>query len=165
MSYNALCGCECFSLGHTCEPKTRYCCAGMAGSQFAYTQEKTLHVPPGTAIYECNMKCTCSSSCINRVVQHGAKVPLCIFRTTRKGWGVKATQNIRSKSFVSEYLGEVITKREAERRVEMNDGEGKTYQFDLDFEGDNSAFVVDAANFGNVSHFFNHSVSLFDKKI
>ena len=158
-SNNVLCGCECFSLGRTCEPKTRYCCAGMAGSRFAYTQEKTVRVPPGTAIYECNTKCTCSSSCINRVVQHGAKVPLCIFRTTGKGWGVKAAQNIRSKSFASEYLGEVITKREAERRVEMSDGEGKTYQFDLDFEGDNSAFVVDAANFGNVSHFFNHSVS------
>ena len=156
---NILQGCECNSLGQNCGPRPRLCCATMQGSNFAYTHEKTIRVQPWVPVYECNTKCTCSSDCINRVVQLGAKIPLCIFRTRRKGWGVKAMQRIKSKSFVSEYLGEVITIEEAERRVEMNEGEGNTYQFDLNFEGKHSAFIVDAANFGNISRYFNHSVS------
>ncbi len=40
------------------------------------------------------------------------------------------------------------------------DAIGRTYLFDLDFavENGNAAFVIDAAKYGNVSHFINHSV-------
>ena len=156
---NSLCGCECFFLGRKCGPRSEYCCATMAGSKFAYTLAGKVRVPPGTPIYECNPKCTCPSGCSNRIVQLGRKIPLCIFRTNGRGWGVKTMQPIKSNTFVSEYVGEVITNEEAERRGEMCDTQGITYLFDLDFEDDNSAFTVDAANYGNVSHFFNHSVS------
>ena len=158
---SSLCGCECYYLGRKCGLKSQYCCARMAGSKFAYTQGGKVRVPPGTPIYECNPKCACPSSCINRVVQLGRKVPLCIFRTVGRGWGVKSMQPIKCHTFVSEYVGEVITNEEAERRGEMCDAQGITYLFDLDFEDDNSAFTVDAANYGNISHFFNHSVSFF----
>ena len=37
------------------------------------------------------------------------------------------------------------------------DAEGRTYLFDLDFNlGDQNPYTVDAALFGNVSHFINH---------
>ena len=37
------------------------------------------------------------------------------------------------------------------------DAEGRTYLFDLDFNmGDQNPYTVDAAFFGNVSHFINH---------
>ena len=36
--------------------------------------------------------------------------------------------------------------------------EGRTYLFDLDFNlGDNNLYTVDAALYGNVAHFVNHS--------
>ena len=38
-------------------------------------------------IYECNSLCNCGSNCKNRVVQHGRKVGLEIFKTTNRGWG------------------------------------------------------------------------------
>lgn len=38
-------------------------------------------------IYECNKLCNCGSNCKNRVVQHGRKVGLEIFKTTNRGWG------------------------------------------------------------------------------
>lgn len=38
-------------------------------------------------IYECNKRCNCGSNCKNRVVQHGRKVGLEIFKTTNRGWG------------------------------------------------------------------------------
>lgn len=157
---SSLCGCECYYLGRKCGPKSQYCCAHMAGSEFAYSQAGKVRVAPGTPIYECNPKCACPSSCINRIVQLGRKIPLCIFRTIGRGWGVKTMQPLKCNTFVSEYVGEVITNEEAERRGEMCDAQGITYLFDLDFEDDNSAFTIDAANYGNISHFFNHSVSI-----
>ena len=38
------------------------------------------------------------------------------------------------------------------------DAEGRTYLFDLDFNmGSENPYTVDAAHYGNVSHFVNHS--------
>lgn len=154
---SSLCGCECYYLGRKCGPKSEYCCAHMAGSKFAYTPAGKVKVQPGTPIYECNAKCSCPSDCSNRIVQLGRKIPLCIFRTKGRGWGVKTIEPIKPNTFVTEYVGEVITNEEAERRGKKCDAEGITYLFDLDFEDENSAFTVDAARFGNISHFFNHS--------
>jgi len=50
----------------------------------------------------------------------------------------------------------VITSEEAERRGQLYDNQGNTYLFDLDYDSDE--FTVDAARYGNVSHFVNHSV-------
>ena len=35
-------------------------------------------------IYECNSNCRCSSSCVNRVVQHGLQLRLQVFRTENR---------------------------------------------------------------------------------
>ena len=62
----------------------------------------------GSAIYECNIKCTCDTECWNRVVQLGSRVKLAIFKTKNGcGWGVKAKQKIVKGTFIMEYLGEV----------------------------------------------------------
>merc|ERR1711874_851600 len=74
------------------------------------------------------------------------------------GWGVKTLENIKSGSFVVDYVGEVITNDEAEERGKKYDAEGRTYLFDLDFNlGDDNIYTVDAAFYGNLSHFINHS--------
>lgn len=52
----------------------------------------------------------------------------------------------------------VITSEEAERRGQMYDQQGVTYLFDLDYVAD--VFTLDAAHYGNISHFVNHSVSV-----
>ncbi|NXP97181.1 SUV91 methyltransferase, partial [Vidua macroura] len=83
---------------------------------------------------------------------------LCIFRTgDGRGWGVRTLQRIRKNSFVMEYVGEIITSEEAERRGQVYDRQGATYLFDLDYVED--VYTVDAAHYGNISHFVNHSVS------
>lgn len=64
-------------------------------------------------------------------------------------------ERIKKNSFVVEYLGEIITNEEAERRGQIYDREGSTYLFDLDYVED--VYTVDAAHYGNVSHFINHS--------
>ncbi|XP_046427748.1 histone-lysine N-methyltransferase SUV39H2-like isoform X1 [Neodiprion fabricii] len=147
-------GCECL----VCEPKS-ICCGKQSGGSFAYTTAKRIRVPLGTPIYECNKRCACDQSCLNRVVQHGTSVKLCIFRTeTGCGWGVKSLQYIKKGTFVTEYVGEVITNDEAERRGKQYDAAGRTYLFDLDYnEMEQCPYTVDAATYGNISHFINHS--------
>ncbi|XP_043944267.1 histone-lysine N-methyltransferase SUV39H2 isoform X2 [Protopterus annectens] len=150
LAAKALVGCECLSC------PSDNCCPAGAGVQFAYNEHGQLRIQPGQPIYECNSCCNCGPDCTNRVVQKGTPYPLCIFRTSDgRGWGVKTLQKIKKNSFVMEYVGEVITSEEAERRGQLYDSKGITYLFDLDYASDE--FTVDAARYGNVSHFVNHS--------
>lgn len=146
-------GCECAA----CNCRSKSCC-GMQGGLFAYTTNKRLRVAPGTPIYECNKACKCSSECSNRVAQRGRNVKLCIYRTSNGcGWGVRAEQKIKQGQFLCQYVGEVITFEEAEKRGREYDANGLTYLFDLDFNSVENPYVVDAAHNGNVTHFINHS--------
>ena len=155
------CGCTCYIMGKRCGPKNEHCCPQMGGAEFPYSPAGKVRLPPGNPIYECNGHCSCPHDCTNRVVQHGRKINMCIFRTSNgRGWGVKTMEPIKPNTFVTEYVGEVVTTEEAERRGQLYDKEGRTYLFDLDFSCDDNAFTIDAAHYGNISHFFNHSVSL-----
>lgn len=127
----------------------------------AYNKHKRIIVPQGSPIYECNQKCACDSTCVNRVVQHGPSknLKLQIFRTdNNRGWGVKTLMPIKQGSFITKYTGEVITRLEADQRA-ITHGSKSTYMFDLDFysEKNDCAYSIDATTFGNVSHFINHS--------
>ncbi|XP_064631854.1 histone-lysine N-methyltransferase SUV39H2-like [Lineus longissimus] len=148
-----LVGCEC----NDCLFDRKQCCPANMGTEFPYYRHKRVRVPPGTPIYECNKRCRCGVDCPNRVVQLGRKFKVAIFRTENRGWGVKALQKIKKGTFVMEYVGEVITSEEAEGRGHIYDAEGMTYLFDLDFNDGDNPFTVDARNYGNVSHFVNHS--------
>lgn len=155
-----ICGCNCYLMGKKCGPRNQHCCPKMASAEFPYSPAGKIRLPPGTPIYECNSHCSCPLDCLNRVVQRGRKINMCIFRTANGcGWGVKTLEPIKPNTFVTEYVGEVVTTEEAERRGELYDQEGRTYLFDLDFNCADNAFTIDAANYGNISHFFNHSVS------
>lgn len=113
-------------------------------------------------IAECWTSCACGPQCFNRVVQRGRWFPLCIFRTENRGWGVKSVVHIPRGTFLTTYVGEVISDDEAEERGRDNSSQGLTYLFDLDYCKDlgTSVFTVDATNCGNVARFFNHSVSI-----
>lgn len=148
-------GCEC----DVCEAKST-CCFVQNGQSLPYTSACRVRVEPGTPIYECNKRCTCDMNCPNRVVQRGTSTQLCIFRTDNgRGWGVKTLRAIKKGTFVAQYVGEVISSEEAEKRGKQYDVTGRTYLFDLDYnETDGQCpYTVDAAMYGNVSHFINHS--------
>ncbi|XP_064155863.1 histone-lysine N-methyltransferase SUV39H1-A isoform X2 [Anguilla rostrata] len=132
------------------------CCAGAALHRFAYNERGQVRLRAGLPIYECNSRCRCGPDCPNRVVQRGIQYDLCIFKTPDgRGWGVRTMEHIRKNCFVMEYVGEIITTEEAERRGHIYDRQGATYLFDLDYVED--VYTVDAAHYGNISHFVNHS--------
>ena len=149
-------GCDCHP---ACSPDSGNCSGKLAGATFAYGPDQRLIVPVGKPIYECNKCCKCGVSCLNRVVQNGSAVNLCVFRIFNGcGWGVKVLEAIKKGSYVCEYVGEVITNEEAEKRGKLYDAEGRTYLFDLDYnDGEHHPYTIDAAVYGNVSHFINHS--------
>lgn len=64
--------------------------------------------------------------------------------------------SVQQQLYNTVFSFQVITSEEAERRGQLYDNKGITYLFDLDYESDE--FTVDAARYGNVSHFVNHSV-------
>ena len=56
---------------------------------------------------------------------------------------MKTLEKIKKGSFVVQYVGEVITSEEAERRGKDYDAAGRTYLFDLDFNsGDDNPYTV-----------------------
>lgn len=150
------------TLGCNCEEGCNIqsqCCSSFFKYPFAYNKIRKLRLGPGTPIYECNDYCKCGPECNNRIVQNGRKNSLCIFKTSNNcGWGVKTEKIILRGEYVCEYVGEVITSAEADRRGKVYDSQGRTYLFDLDYTEDGqAAYTVDAAHYGNVARFINHS--------
>ncbi|KAL7668833.1 hypothetical protein ACOME3_009517 [Neoechinorhynchus agilis] len=65
---------------------------------------------------ECPDDCDCGKYCTNRRMQTGSKVKLEIIKTEMKGWGVRTLNKISCDEFIVEYVGQVVTKKEAECR-------------------------------------------------
>uniref|UniRef100_A0A914M159 Histone-lysine N-methyltransferase n=1 Tax=Meloidogyne incognita TaxID=6306 RepID=A0A914M159_MELIC len=103
-------------------------------------------------IVECTDACKCGLTCPTRVVQRGRQIPIVIFRTLDRGWAVRTCVDIKKKSFVCEYVGEVLTDEES-----LESKKPSTYQFQMDGCGPKYFFIVDAAIYGNEARFVNHS--------
>ncbi|KAH9508779.1 Histone-lysine N-methyltransferase ehmt1 [Bulinus truncatus] len=130
-----------------------YCVCGRSSIKCWYdkmgrlTDEVNLLEPP--LVFECNRACRCWVNCNNRVVQNGITCRLQMFRTNGRGWGVRTLMDIPKGTFVCEYIGELISDSEADRR------EDDSYLFDLDNK-DGDTYCIDARKYGNISRFINH---------
>ncbi|XP_074527144.1 histone-lysine N-methyltransferase EHMT2-like isoform X2 [Halichoeres trimaculatus] len=129
------------------------CVCGHLSLQCWYDSEGRLPLdfcqrePP--VLFECNHACSCWRTCRNRVVQNGLRVRLQLFRTQKMGWGVRAMQDVPQGTFICEYVGEIITDAEADKR------ENDSFLFTLDNKVDD-IHCIDARLFGNIGRFINH---------
>uniref|UniRef100_A0A8C8M9Q3 SUV39H1 histone lysine methyltransferase b n=1 Tax=Oncorhynchus tshawytscha TaxID=74940 RepID=A0A8C8M9Q3_ONCTS len=128
-------GCECTSC---LENPVGGCCPGVSGHAFSDDEYGQGKVKPGEVV--------------QKEIQH----TLCIFKPDNgRGWGVRTSEHIKRHSFIIEYVAEIITTEEAERRGQVYDKQGATYLFDLDYVEDE--YTVDAARYGNLSHINEYS--------
>ncbi|XP_009798600.1 histone-lysine N-methyltransferase, H3 lysine-9 specific SUVH6-like [Nicotiana sylvestris] len=160
-------GCDCIG---RCSDAKRCSCAVKNGGEIPYNRNGAI-VEVKPLVYECGPLCKCPPSCYNRVSQHGIKIPLEIFKTDTRGWGVRAVTSISSGTFICEYVGEILEDREAEQRIGSDEylfDIGKNYsdctanssgQADLNELADEGGFTIDAAHYGNIGRFINHSCS------
>ena len=111
------------------------------------------------AVFECNDVCACALSCTNRVVQRGLAFKLQVFQTDDRACGVKVMQEISKGSYVIDYAGEVLSSREALRRMKNKEKGERNYLLTIreTFGVKPIITFIDAAEFGNVSRFINHS--------
>ncbi|XP_051688173.1 histone-lysine N-methyltransferase SETDB2 isoform X2 [Oryctolagus cuniculus] len=77
-----------------------------------------------TGIYECSLLCKCNRQmCQNRVVQHGPQVRLQVFKTEKKGWGVRCLDDIDRGTFVCTYSGRLLSRANFEKPGNENEKE------------------------------------------
>ncbi|XP_045712465.1 histone-lysine N-methyltransferase SETMAR [Phyllostomus hastatus] len=111
-------------------------------------------------VFECNALCPCPERCANRVVQRGVQLRLQVFRTRRKGWGLRTLESIPRGRFVCEYAGEVLGLVEARRRIRLQTPRDANYIIAVRehvCSGPVMETFVDPARVGNVGRFLNHS--------
>jgi len=111
-----------------------------------------------TTIVECNQFCPCDPNvCKNRLLQRKRKhkLDLVVVKTKGKGWGIRTRQKILKGSFVCEYVGEVISEAEADKRGTEYDKSKLSYLWTQG--GELPGGTIDATHYGNIARFANHS--------
>lgn len=133
-----LCGCDC---SDNCQDKSKCACwqstidAQTSTSNLeknknvGYNYRRLYTVVP-TGIYECNKTCKCNSLCLNCVVQQPLCLNLQLFKTEKKGWGVRCLNDIPRGTFICCYIENILNDINAD---EQGKNYGDKYLLDIDF--------------------------------
>ncbi|KAI4464171.1 histone-lysine n-methyltransferase setd2 [Holotrichia oblita] len=103
---------------------------------------------------ECGSLCAVGDRCTNKRFQKGQFAPCEVFRTEKKGLGIRAAANIPYGEFILEYVGEVLDPEEFEKRAAEYSKDKNQHYYFMSLRAD---AVIDATRKGNVSRFINHS--------
>lgn len=133
-----LCGCDCLD---DCADRSKCACWKMTLQCLKYMDKDTdpnqigyqyrrLIDPIMTGIYECNSRCKCKKTCLNRLVQHGLQHKLQVFKTENRGWGIRCLNDIPIGTFICIYAGALLTNQMAN---EGGKSYGDEYFAELDF--------------------------------
>jgi len=102
-----------------------------------------------TGIYECNKTCSCSKTCLNRVVQFPIRSRLQIFKTENRGWGLRTLDDLPQGAFICNYVGNLYAGEEGNKQgtafgdayfadldmIEVVEGRKEGYESDVSDEG------------------------------
>ncbi|KAL1717779.1 hypothetical protein EV715DRAFT_202355 [Schizophyllum commune] len=127
--------CNCATEGYRCHPRKCNChdvieikVTNKSGHPiFAYDREKKYRFPQvddSFEVVECNQLCSCDDTCQNRVAQLPRRIPIEIFRTPNRGWGVRSPHPMKAGTVVGTFSGK---RKDAENVPD----EQRSYCFDL----------------------------------
>ncbi|XP_040270696.1 histone-lysine N-methyltransferase NSD3 isoform X3 [Bufo bufo] len=106
-------------------------------------------------LYECHPQvCPAGEYCQNQSFTKRLYPETEIFRTDKRGWGLRCKRDIRKGEFVNEYVGELIDEEECRLRLKRSHENGVTHFYLLTVTKDR---IIDAGPKGNYSRFMNHS--------
>ena len=103
---------------------------------------------------ECVGDCGCGSDCQNQRFQKHQHSKVSVFKTEKKGYGLRADKEIKPNGLVYEYIGDVIDVNNFQRRRHRYDEEGIKHFYFMSLEKD---VFIDATKRGNLGRFCNHS--------
>ena len=96
-----------------------------------------------------------SSFCKNRLSERLPKRVETIFEicdTEKRGWGLRTKQDFNTGQAIAEYVGEVISKREFQKRCKLRKDDQNFYFMSL-----GHGLIIDATWAGSLTRFINHS--------
>lgn len=174
-------GCDCSG---SCTDPNICACARLNGSDFPYVHRDGGRLIEAKAVvFECGPKCGCGPTCINRTSQKGLRYRFEVFRTPKKGWGVRSWDYIPAGAPICEYTGVLKRSDEGDNVLENNfifdidclqtmkglDGRQMRLR-DVSIPSDSvhdkpeekvvdsmAEFCIDAGAMGNIARFINHS--------
>lgn len=103
---------------------------------------------------ECSSKCRCGEFCDNQQFQRHNYAPVSVFRTEKKGFGIRANDDIPQETFIIEYVGEVLNNKQFDKRAKKYSKDKNRHYY---FMALRSNAIIDATTKGNISRFINHS--------
>ncbi|KAI5292635.1 histone methyltransferase set2, partial [Ascosphaera acerosa] len=103
---------------------------------------------------ECPSDSLCGPDCQNQRFTNHRYADVSVFKTEKKGFGLRANADLRAGDFIYEYIGEVIGEQAFRRRMVQYDQEGIKHFYFMSLE---AGVFVDATKKGNLGRFCNHS--------
>ncbi|XP_066157816.1 histone-lysine N-methyltransferase Set2 [Euwallacea fornicatus] len=103
---------------------------------------------------ECGDLCQVRNRCTNKRFQKSLFAPVEVFKTEKKGLGLRAAANIAYGEFIIEYVGEVVNPEEFDKRAEVYSKDKNIHFYFMSLRAD---AIIDATTKGNISRFINHS--------
>ncbi|GLH04577.1 Probable histone-lysine N-methyltransferase CG1716 [Gryllus bimaculatus] len=103
---------------------------------------------------ECGSRCTVGEQCTNKRFQRQDYAKCEIFKTNKKGFGLRTLSDLPTGTFVMEYVGEVVDQKEFRRRAKDYAKDKNRHYYFMALKSD---AIIDATMKGNISRFINHS--------
>eukprot|EP00959_Pyramimonas_sp_CCMP1952_P099332 2076743-Pyramimonas_sp.AAC.1 len=104
---------------------------------------------------ECHPEyCPCGERCQNQKFQKREYAPITVKETPGRGWGLFATADIKAGTFVVEYIGEIVSASESQKRLAKYQAEGEAHFYMMNLH---RGELIDATRKAYIGRFINHS--------
>ncbi|CAM9334197.1 unnamed protein product [Lampetra fluviatilis] len=103
---------------------------------------------------ECSSRCPTGELCTNRRFQKREYAKVEVFKTDKKGWGLRTSVDLQAGTFVLEYCGEVLDYKEFKTRAKEYARNKNIHFYFMALKNEE---IIDATLKGNCSRFMNHS--------